>query len=107
MEELAAVRVPGKSTLQDYAHWLPAQTMRPLIEPLIRAAQAPEGAWGLELANAIELERVWLDSPCVKTHIHFPVDWVLLCDAVRPLMKATRLIRAHRSEEHTSELQSL
>ena len=95
MEALAAVRVPGKSTLQDYAHWLPVETMRPLIEQLIRAAQAPQGACGLELANTLELERVWLDSTCVKTHIHFPVDWVLLCDAVRTLMKATRLIRAH------------
>jgi hypothetical protein len=95
METQAAFRVPGKSTLQDYAHWLPAETMRPQIEQLIRAAQAPAGACGLELANALELERVWLDSTCVKTHIHFPVDWVLLCDAVRTLMKATRLIRAH------------
>jgi hypothetical protein len=69
--------------------------MRPLIEQLIRAARVPAGACGLELANAIELETVWLDSTCVKTHIHFPVDWVLLCDAVRTLMKATRLIRAH------------
>jgi hypothetical protein len=30
-----------------------------------------------------------------QTHIHFPVDWVLLCDAVRTLMKATRLICAN------------
>jgi len=95
LEELAAVRVPGKSTLQDYAHWLPAQTMRPLIEQVILAAGQPEGASALELAHALELERVWLDTTCVKTPIHFPVDWVLLCDAVRTLMKATRLIRAH------------
>jgi hypothetical protein len=95
MEELAAVRVPGKSTLQDYAHWLPEETLRPMIEQLILAANQPERASGLELANAIELETVWLDSTCVKTHIHFPTDWVLLCDAVRTLMKATRLIRAH------------
>jgi len=95
MEELAAVRVPGKSTLQDYAHWLPAETMRPIIEQMILAARQPEGASGWELANALELETVWLDTTCVKTHIHFPVDWVLLCDAVRTLMKATRLIRAH------------
>jgi hypothetical protein len=94
-EELAAVRVPGKSTLQAYAHWLPGQTMRPLIEQLIVAGRRPAGAAGLELANALELETVWLDSTCVKTNIHFPVDWVLLCDAVRTLMKATRLIRAH------------
>jgi len=95
MEELAAVRVPGKSTLQEYAHWLPEQMLRPMIAQLIRAAQQPEGASGLELANALELETVWLDSTCVKTNIHFPADWVLLGDAVRTLMKATRLIRAH------------
>jgi hypothetical protein len=95
MEELAAVRVPGKSTLQDYAHWLPAETMRPILAQLILAAHQPPSASKLELANALELESVWLDSTCVKTHIHFPVDWVLLCDAVRTLMKATSLIRAH------------
>jgi hypothetical protein len=95
MEELAAVRVPGKSTLQDYAHWLPAATMRPLIEQMIRAAHQPSAVAPLELANAIELETVWVDTTCLKTNIHFPVDWVLLCDAVRTLMKATRLIRAH------------
>jgi len=95
LEELAAVRVPGKSTLQDYAHWLPAETLRPIIEQLIRAAQQPPGASRLELAHTLELETVWLDTTCLKTNIHFPVDWVLLGDAVRTLMKATRLIRAH------------
>lgn len=95
LAELAAVRVPGKSTVQDYAHWLPQETLRPLIQQLILAAQQPERASGLELAHAIELETVWLDSTCLKTNIHFPTDWVLLCDAVRTLMKATRLIRAH------------
>jgi hypothetical protein len=95
LEELAAVRVPGKSLLQDYAHWLPAETMRPLIEQLILAAQPPAGAAALELARGLELETVWLDTTCLKTNIHFPVDWVLLGDAVRTLMKATRLIRTH------------
>jgi hypothetical protein len=95
LEELAAVRVPGKSTLQDYAHWLPAETLRPLIEQLILAAQQPPGAVTLELAHGLELDTVWVDTTCLKTNIHFPVDWVLLGDAVRTLMKATRLIRTH------------
>jgi hypothetical protein len=95
LEELAAVRVPGKSTLQDYAHWLPAETLRPLIEQLILAAQQPASASALELAQSLELDTVWVDTTCLKTHIHFPVDWVLLGDAVRTLMKATRLIRTH------------
>ena len=95
LEELAAVRVPGKSTLQDYAHWLPPDTLRPLIEQLILAAQQPPGGSALELAHSLELDTVWVDTTCLKTNIHFPVDWVLLGDAVRTLMKATRLIRAH------------
>ena len=38
---------------------------------------------------------MWLDTTCLKTNIHFPVAWVLLGDAVRTLMKATRLLRTH------------
>jgi len=95
LEELAAVRVPGKNTLQDYAHWLPAETLRPLIEQMILVAQPPPGAATLELAHGLELDTVWVDTTCLKTNIHFPVDWVLLGDAVRTLMKATRLIRTH------------
>jgi hypothetical protein len=95
LEELAAVRVPGKSTLRDYAHWLPAETLRPLIEQLIRAAQPPAGAAVLELAHSLDLDTVRLGTTCLKTNIRFPVDWGLLSDAVRTLMKATRLIRTH------------
>lgn len=49
----------------------------------------------MELAHGLELETVWLDTTCLKTNTYFPVDWVLLGDAVRTLMKATRLIRTH------------
>jgi len=36
-----------------------------------------------------------MDTTCVEANIHFPVDWVLLRDATRTLMKATALIRRH------------
>jgi hypothetical protein len=49
----------------------------------------------LRLLNDLELDTVWLDGTCVKANIHYPVDWVLLRDAIRTLMKATNLIRAH------------
>jgi len=52
-----------------------------------------EGEQPLELAEALDLEAYFLDTTCVKLHIHFPVDWVLLRDAARTLMKATILIR--------------
>jgi hypothetical protein len=51
------------------------------------------GGQRLELSEALNLEAYFLDTTCVKLHIHFPVDWVLLRDAARTLMKATMLIR--------------
>jgi hypothetical protein len=49
------------------------------------------------------LETCFLDTTCLKVNIHYPVDWVLLRDATRTLMKAVQLIRdqglRHRMEE--------
>ena len=42
----------------------------------------------------MDLEEYFLDTTCLKANIHFPIDWVLLRDGVRTLMKATTLIRA-------------
>ena len=94
LEALAAVRGPGKSTWQDYARWRPAATMRPLIAPLILAAHQPARAAALALAPGRALETVWRDTTGWKTHIPFPVDWVLLGAAGRTLMTATRRMRA-------------
>lgn len=91
LDALDAVRVPSKSELQRFAHWLPANQMRPIIDSLLRGAVEKPGK--LRLQEALDLEEYFLDSTCVKANIHFPTDWVLLRDAVRTLMKATRLIR--------------
>jgi IS5 family transposase len=45
------------------------------------------------LEKALDIDALFLDTSCVKADIHFPVDWVLLRDAVRTLMKAVALIR--------------
>lgn len=103
MEGLAGVWVSGKSTLQEYANWLPPEVMRVVAEALLKAAHEEDQALGL--ANALELECVWMDSTCVKSNIHFPVDWLLLRDATRTLMKATRLIRKHGLKERMEEPQ--
>jgi hypothetical protein len=89
------IRIPGKSALQRYSQWLPEAEMRKVIDTLLAAASDDkiEGEQALELASALDLEAYFLDTTCVKLHIHFPVDWVLLRDAARTLMKATILIR--------------
>jgi hypothetical protein len=91
VDALDAVRVPSKSQLQRFAHWLPAGSMREVIDGLLRRAIEQPGK--LRLKQSLDLEEYFLDSTCVKANIHFPTDWVLLRDAVRTLMKATRLIR--------------
>ena len=95
LDRLDAVRVPGKSALQRYSQWLPEEDMRKVIGTLLAAAGDGTAAGGqpLELAEALNLEAYFLDTTCVPLHIHFPVDWVLLRDAARTLMKATVLIR--------------
>lgn len=91
IDALEQVRVPSKSELQRFAHWLPAGEMRRLLDGLLRTALEQPRKLGLQ--EPLDLETCFLDSTCVKANIHFPTDWVLLRDGVRTLMKATRLIR--------------
>jgi len=95
LDRIDSVRIPGKSALQRYSQWLPEEEMRQVIDTLLGAASASEAVAGqtLKLKKALDLEAYFLDTTCVKLHIHFPVDWVLLRDATRTLMKATTLIR--------------
>jgi len=91
IDALDQVRVPSKSEVQRFAHWLPAEQMRQVIDGLLKGAV--EKPRQLDLKEALDLEAYFLDSTCLKANIHFPSDWVLLRDGVRTLMKATRLVR--------------
>ena len=37
----------------------------------------------------------WVDTTCLKACIHFPIDWVLMRDGVRTLVKSILTIRRH------------
>jgi len=91
VDAMDVIRVPSKSELQRFAHWLPADQMREVINGLLKGALDKPAR--LELNEALDLEEYFLDSTALKADIHFPTDWVLLRDGVRTLMKATRLIR--------------
>ena len=100
ISEVDRVQVPSKSTVQRYATWWSEEEVRALNARLLQTgAQQPEK---LHLPEAVDLERCFLDTTCVEANIHYPVDWVLLRDATRTLMKAIGLIRGqglkHRME---------
>src|SRR3974377_1510882 len=95
--QLDRVRVPAKSTLQRYATWLPEEEMREVINGLLRKAGAAleDGKQVLELEEPLDLSTMFLDTTCVKANIHFPIDWVLLRDGGKSLIKSVALIRSH------------
>lgn len=101
LSELDRIRVPSKSTLQRYSQWTDEATVRWLVNQLNQ--QAHDHPKKLRLRAPLDLEACFLDTTCVQANIHYPVDWVLLRDATRTLMKAVSLIRAqglrHRMEE--------
>ena len=98
--EVDRVRVPAKSTLQRYDLWWEESQVRELIQKLLSLGSAAPAQ--LQLEEPLDLESVFLDTTCLAAHIHYPVDWVLLRDGTRTLMKAVQLIRnqglKHRME---------
>jgi len=101
MCRLDQIRVPSKSTLERYNQWAPEAQVRELVGQLLRSGE--QEAQKLQLQAALDLDAYFVDTTCVKSNIHFPVDWVLFRDATRTLMKSVRLIRQqglkHRMEE--------
>ena len=101
VDQIDLIKVPAKSSLQRYAHWVDQKTLQETMAEILRQAhQQPEK---LQLEQAVDLEACFLDTTCLQANIHYPVDWVLLRDATRTLMKGVGLIRGqglcHRMED--------
>ena len=101
--EMGDIKTFSKSTSDRLSRWAGEQTVRTINEKLtaLLAASEPQGgeldppATAFGLTEPIKFDDIYFDSTCVKANIHFPIDWVLLRDAARTLMKATVLIRKH------------
>lgn len=106
ISEVLCVTVPSKSTLQRYDEWWPQADLRQVVEQLLSLGAA--AAQKLALPEAVDLESAFVDTTCLSANIHYPVDWVLLRDATRTLMKGVELIRGqglkHRMEPPQSFL---
>lgn len=94
-EDFEVIRVPGKSTLADYAQWLPETAMEQVLGQLTRAMSDESQARLIGLENELDMAVAWVDTTCVKACVHFPTDWVLMRDAVRTLTKSILTIRRH------------
>lgn len=100
--QVDSVKVFSKSSSDRFEKWIGAESLRIINDrftALLAAApcapDTPTPAEQFGLAEAVSYNDIYFDSTCLKADIHFPIDWVLLRDAARTLMKATTLIRKH------------
>ena len=97
--EFDRVWIPSKSMLQAYSDAFDEKQIRDLVNVLNLSTQT--GVLGL--SNKPDLSIVLVDTTCLETNIHFPVDWVLLRDAVRTMTKAMICIRRHGLKHRIQE----
>ncbi len=93
INEIDVIKIPSKSTLQRYENMITPQELKELNKMLIRYVADADGAQNVELEHEVDLDRFFIDSTCVPTNIHFPVDWTLLRDGAGTLLAAIILIR--------------
>ena len=99
--QIDQVKVFAKSTSHRFENWLKEESLRQINDRLIALCIGPGTGTGtggeprlpFGLLDPIIVDDAFFDTTCLKTAMHFPVDWVLLRDAVRTLMKGTLCIR--------------
>src|SRR6266498_2207118 len=101
ISRLDRIQAPSKSELERFSKWVPEARVREVVAQLTR--QGHDQPQKLNLEEPLDLETYFVDTTCIEANIHYPVDWVLLRDGTRTLMKSVRLIRGqglkHRMEE--------
>lgn len=98
------IRPVSKSTLERFEKMFSTDEMTALIHDINRAMSNEADAQKLLYREtALRFDEVFADTTCVKANIHYPVDWVLLRDATRTLIKAVILIRSKGIKHRISD----
>jgi hypothetical protein len=95
--QIDQVKVFSKSTSQRFDAWLKPGSLRQINDRFIALGivknEEEPARQPFDLKEPIVVDDAFFDTTCIKTPMHFPIDWVLLRDAVRTLMKGTICIR--------------
>jgi len=94
--DFADAKCPGKSKLHDFSSVVPDYFVLKMNDLLFARFSSEECAVDtFGLADPLDNKTLWIDATCLMASIHFPVDWVMLGDAVRTLVKGILCIRRH------------
>ena len=90
-------KTPAKSTLQRMSEETREDDIRAIVTALVQAAAQTEadGTSSIGLCEPLPLDAAFIDTTCLKLNIHFPVDWVLLRDAIKSMIACIQVIRGH------------
>ena len=87
------ISVPCRSQLHKYSQMLTPEEIEMFVQKALDCLVSSGEALGLE--KNIDCGEIYVDACALEAKIHFPVDWVLLRDAVRTLIKSILTIRRH------------
>jgi len=93
----------SKSSLERYEKCFDEEFVSEKIREWLAGLSNTDKALASGLNQSIDFSPVFMDSTCIKSHIHFPVDWVLLRDAARSLLLAIKTIRAQGLKHRMTE----
>lgn len=82
--------IPGKSKIGDLENSLPPHLVDEAERRLFGALQDASAPM---LYEPLDFSQAYFDCTCMDVNIHYPIDWLLLRDATRTLMKAVFRIR--------------
>jgi len=93
VSDIYQIHVPSKSLLGDFRNTFSTERIQTVVDRLIEMATGSENI--LELQDPLDTREVYIDCTCLENNIHFPVDWLLLRDGVRTIIKSILVIRKH------------
>ena len=93
IRSVLGVKWTSKSTLHRASQLFTDEQLRAFNTRLVELAGDQDNCIQLGVEQAEDLSVCLVDSTCLEANIHFPIDWVLLGDVTRTLLKAVKLIR--------------
>lgn len=93
--DLSKRNVPGKTKINDFSKIASSDELKALLTSSILKVQDENIVSELNLPKAINSDIIWADATCLSANIHFPVDWILLRDAIRSIMTTIETLRKH------------
>ena len=91
--DLEGIGGVSKSSLERSSKLFEASDLDRLLAALSKKSFASESSPALGLEEPLDASIVLMDGTCLEANLHYPVDWILLKDCARTLLKAVELIR--------------